>query len=93
LDGVRPTPQHLSIAKAGDIVKGGFGQQHHVAGRDDLFARTDAGNLAGEMLIREAEVLAITALEEDPRPQVGVNPVEVLPDGSAAGTRSPCSCW
>ena len=78
LDGVRPAPEHLSIAKAGYIAQGGLGQQHHVAGRNDLLTRTDARDLGGEMLVREAEVLALSPLKDDSRPKVGLNPVEVL---------------
>jgi hypothetical protein len=78
LDGVWPTPEHLPLSKAGHILQRGLGQQHHIAGRDDLLARTKARNLGGELLIGDAVAVAIAPLEEDPRPQVGVDPVEVL---------------
>jgi len=34
--------------------------------------------LGGKMLVGDAEAVAVAFLEEDPRPQVGVDPAEVL---------------
>jgi len=77
LDGVRPNPQDLSVAKAGHVLQGGFGQQHHVGGRDDLLTRVHAGDHRGEMVVGDAVAVAVAVLEDDPRPQVGIDPVEV----------------
>ena len=58
--------------------RGGAGEQQHIAGRDDLFAREKAPDQRGEVLVGDAVLLAVPLLEDDPRTQVGVDPVEVL---------------
>src|SRR5450631_3269 len=78
LDGVRPAPEHLALAKAGDILQGGLGQQDDVAGGDDLLTWANARDLGAELLVGDPVVLAVAALEDYPGSQVGVDPVEVL---------------
>jgi len=59
-------------------VLGGLGQHDHVAFRDELLPLTHPGHQRGELRVSHAEPLAVTALEEDPRSQARVDPVEVL---------------
>ena len=56
---------------------GGLGQHDHRAPRDELPPRTHAGHQRGEPRVSHAEPLAVPALEEDPRSQARLDPVQV----------------
>jgi hypothetical protein len=77
LDAVRPAPQHLALPQFGDVVFGGLGQDDHVASRDQLLPRPQAGHRPGELRVSYAEPLTVTALEEDTRSQARFDPVQV----------------
>jgi hypothetical protein len=78
LDRVWPPPEHLPLVKARNILQSGFGQQHDVAGGNDLLTRTNSRDLLGKMRLGDAETVAIAPLQKHPRPQVRIDSVEVL---------------
>ncbi len=76
LDTMRPSPQHLPVAKVAQVAVLRFRQQDHVRFRDHLLAGSDRPDVGTQLIIREAEPKSVPVFEHDRRPQVGVDPVE-----------------
>ena len=55
-----------------------LGQQDHVALGEQLLAGAHPADRRGELVVGDAEPLAVPVLQEDPGPQAGVDAVEVL---------------
>ena len=77
LHAVRPAPQGLSLAELGDVLEQRFGQHDDVAPGDQLRARQEARHEGGQLLVRHAERLAVTALQVDAVSEIGRDPVQV----------------
>ena len=68
----------LPGAQRRQVLRQRLREQHHVALLDELLARAQTADLRGEPVVGDAEPLPVAALEEDPAPQVGVDPSQVL---------------
>lgn len=54
-----------------------LGQQEYVRRCDDLAVRSEPGNLPGELLVAEAEPVAVAVLKYHPAANLGVDPLQV----------------
>ena len=77
LHAVRPAPHHLAAAHRLKVFGQRLGQQQHVAVGEQLVAGSQAADQRPELLVGEAEALAVAVLEEHPLPQTCVDPLHV----------------
>jgi hypothetical protein len=74
---VRPAPQDLPVPHLREVLGLRLGQQDDIAFCEELRTGAKPGHGRGQLLIGHAETLAITALEINAFPQVGINPLDV----------------
>jgi hypothetical protein len=74
---VRPAPQDLALAELEQVVGAGLGQQDDVAPGDQLGTRQQPADQGTQLVVGDAEGLAVALLEEDVWPDVVAQPVEV----------------
>ena len=74
---VRPSPENLPRTHLGEVRRQRLGKQDDVRVREQLLVRTEPADQRPELLVRHAEVLAVSGLEEHPVPQLRLDAVEV----------------
>ena len=77
LHAVRPAPDDLSVIHFCEILGLHLGQQDDVAVGDELLAGADAADEFGQSVVGGAELRAVAVLEEDPLPDLGIDPAEM----------------
>src|ERR1035441_7699863 len=77
LDAMRPAPQHLSLPPRQQVLWLRLGKQDDIAFRDELVTRAKAGDKWRQLFVRNAETVAVTALEIDTFSQVSLDPLEL----------------
>ncbi len=74
---VWPAPQDLPVAHLGEIGRHGLGQQHHVGAPDQLGTVDDTADPSGDLLVAHPEVRTVTALDQQVRSHLLVDPIQV----------------
>ncbi len=77
LHAVRPAPQDLTLAQLGHVAVQRLGLQDDVALGDQLLVAAHAGDELAQVVVADAEPLAVAGLEVHPLPQVGRHALEV----------------
>jgi hypothetical protein len=78
LHAVRPAPQDLPVAQRGEVLGQRLGQQNDIAVGDEPLVGKQSGDQWCQPLVGHAEAFAVAAFEKDARPQVGIDPRDVL---------------
>jgi hypothetical protein len=70
------SPRRPARAQRLEVLGQRLGQQEHVALREELLARAQPADQRPDLRIGGSELVAVAALEEHPRAQVGVDALE-----------------